>query len=166
MAGGRICVGTIAGVHGVRGLVKLQSFTEPPEGLARYPSLIDKNGRSYAVTLQSALKGQFLARIAGIDDRTKAEALKGTDLYVERSALPKIDSGYYHADLVGLRAVSEDGTVLGEVAAIHDFGAGDILEVKAATGAKDFMVPFVPAFVPKVDLESGLVVIAPFEEVE
>jgi 16S rRNA processing protein RimM len=167
MAGRKICVGEITGVHGVRGLVRLKSFTDPPTGLAHYPTVFDERGTSYGIAIQSSVKGQFLARIDGIADRTTAETLKGTKLYVDRMALPEIDNGrYYHADLIGLDVINEDGAKIGILAAIHDFGAGDILEVQGCEGCPDFMVPFVPAFVPEVDVTNGRMVIAPFEVVE
>jgi 16S rRNA processing protein RimM len=158
-----ILVASIVGPHGVRGLVRLQSFTDPAEGLAAYDTLVDDKGLPVKVTLQSRDKTQYLARIAGVEDRTQAERLKGLKLFVPRATLAPAEEGsFYHADLVGLAAVDPAGAVLGKVEAVHNFGAGDIVEIRGQ-GRPDFMVPFTKAFVPEVDMATGRLVIAPFE---
>lgn len=160
----RVCVGQILGAHGVRGLVKLLSFTSDPAAIACYGALTDESGRRrFAVSLSGANKGHFLARLSGIEDRDAAQALAGMRLFVEREQLPPADEDeYYHADLIGLRAERPDGTPLGTVAALHDFGAGELIELVLPSGARP-MLPFDRHTVPVVDIEGGRLVIDPPE---
>ena len=161
----RICIGAIAGVHGVRGLVKLQSFAENPCAFTDYGPLLDEAGKPVKLEVLSAVKGLYLAKIEGVADRTAAEALRGKQLYVSRAALPAPMAGeYYHADLIGLEAVKIDGTVLGKVAAVHNFGAGDVLEIRQ--GKQETFLPFVKSFVPEIDLAAGRLTIADYVETE
>ncbi|HYD31035.1 MAG TPA: ribosome maturation factor RimM [Azospirillaceae bacterium] len=177
----KICVGQIVGVHGVRGLVKLISFTENPAAVVAYGPLSDEAGkRFFKVELMSTVKDHWLARIDGVADRTAAEALKGVRLHVDRSALPEPEEEeFYHADLLGLRAELVDGTALGTVLSVHDFGAGDVLELTLAPGFKDAAgkgrsgvtaIPFTRAVVPVVDVKGGRIVVdlpeGQFEEPE
>jgi 16S rRNA processing protein RimM len=160
-----ICVGMIAGVHGVKGLVKLQSFTEPFDALADYP-VLDENGTPISLQIMPQPGGKLLGQMPGLTDRTEAEKLRGKRLYVQREDLPEPDEGeYYHTDLIGMEARSADGAVLGQVLALHNFGASDIVEI-GTKGAKSFMVPFTDAFVPEVDVDARFIVVAAFEEVE
>jgi 16S rRNA processing protein RimM len=157
-----VCVGVIAAAHGIKGEVKVKSFTQDAESIAAYGPLWDEGGtREFALTLKGAHKGALIAAISGVTDRNEAEALKGTKLYVPRSALPEPEEGeFYYADLVGLRAELADGTLLGTVVAVHNFGAGDVIEVK---GAQTLDIPFTAAVVPVVDIEGGRIVIEPPE---
>jgi 16S rRNA processing protein RimM len=158
----RICVGQILGAHGVRGLVKLASFTEDPEAIARYGKLTDENGvRIFAVELVGANKGHWIARIDGISDRDTVQALAGTRLFVERGKLPEPDDDeFYHADLIGLRAELPDGTTVGTVSAMHNFGAGDIVELSLPSGKRP-LLPFDRDSVPAIDIRGGRLVIDP-----
>jgi len=158
----RVCVGVVTGAHGVRGAVRLKSFTAEPEDVAAYGPLQDERGeRHFALRLVGSAKGVLIAAISGIDDRDRAEALRGLRLYLPRSALPPPEEEeYYHADLIGLAAILTDGTALGTVRAVHDFGAGDTLEIGRAAG-QPVMVPFTRAVVPVVDLDTGRLVIDP-----
>ncbi|HWB43940.1 MAG TPA: ribosome maturation factor RimM [Hyphomicrobiaceae bacterium] len=160
----RILLGRIAGAHGVRGEVLIKSYAAAPEQIGAYGPLQDASGtRSFEIAvLRRSTKG-VVARITGVDSRTEAEALKGTDLYVERSRLPPpAHDEYYHADLIGLAAVDESGAILGEVVNVHDYGAGPILEVRMARRTTTELVPFTDASVPQVDLAAGrLVVVLP-----
>ncbi|HTJ65096.1 MAG TPA: ribosome maturation factor RimM [Alphaproteobacteria bacterium] len=164
MPGGekRVCVGQLLGAHGVRGLVKLASFTEDPAAIAEYGALTDETGkRTFTVALRGANKGHWLAEVAEIQDRDAAQALNGTRLYVERSQLPPPDEEeFYHADLIGLRAELPDGTLLGTVAAMHNFGAGDIVEL-TLQGGKRPMLPFDRQTVPEIDIAGGRIVVDP-----
>lgn len=163
----RVCLGAIAGAHGVRGLVKIKSFTEVPEDLAAYGPLTDADGeRRFEIRLTGGrTRDLLLGEIAGIADRDRAEALRGQRLYVERAALPEPEpETFYHADLVGLRAEDRSGRVLGRVAAVDNFGAGDILEIvpdEESKGSAPLMLPFTRAAVPEVDLEAGRLVVEP-----
>ncbi len=158
----RVCVGVITGAHGVRGAVRLKSFTAEPQDVAGYGPLEDEKGkRRFALRLVGSGKGVLIAAISGIEDRDRAEALRGLRLYLPRSALPPTDDDeYYHADLIGLAAVLADGTPIGTVRAVHDFGAGDTLEIERSKG-HPAMVPFTKAIVPVVALDTGRLVIDP-----
>ena len=131
MTDSRICVGVIVGAHGVRGLVRVKSFTEEPADIAAYGPLGDaKCARQYALDVTGSAKGVLLARIDGVADRNAAEALKGTELYIDRDALPQPDEDeFYHTDLIGLPALLADGSAYGTVRALHEFGAGDMIEI-------------------------------------
>jgi len=158
----RVCVGQILGAHGVRGLVKIASFTAEPEAIARYSPLTDERGeRSFPVELLSAQKAHWLARIPGVGDRDAAQALAGLRLFVERDRLPEPDEDeFYHADLIGLRAERADGTPFGNVVALHNFGAGEIVEIETGPGKRQ-LLPFTRAVVPAVDLAGGRIVVDP-----
>lgn len=163
-------MGEVVGVHGVKGVVRVRSFTEDPEAVAAYGPLQDERGGRLILHPVGRAKGLVLARIEGVTDRTQAESLRGTRLYVERAALPAIaeSEAYYHADLIGLAAESAEGEALGRVAAVHDFGAGDLLEIETAPRAgrrtgESLLVPFTRAAVPEVDLAAGRVVVRPAE---
>jgi 16S rRNA processing protein RimM len=158
-----VCVGQIVGVHGVRGLVKLKSFTEDPAAIAGYNPLMDPTGtRSFTVELQSAMKDYWLARVQGVSDRTAAEALRGVLLHVDRDRLPppEDEEEFYHADLIGLSVVRPDGSNIGTVIALHNFGGGDMLEVNLSD-RRTVMVPFTKALVPVVDVARGRIVADP-----
>jgi 16S rRNA processing protein RimM len=157
----RVLVGIVTGPHGVGGAVRVKSFTERPEDIARYGPLADAAGRRLALRLVGAGKGVLIGRLDGVEDRDRAEALRGLRLYLPRSALPPAAAEeFYHADLIGLAAVLGDGTVLGRVRAVHDFGAGDMLEIERPA-APPAMVPFSRAIVPLIDLDAGRLVIDP-----
>jgi 16S rRNA processing protein RimM len=158
----RICVGVITGAHGVRGAVRVKSFTAEPEDVARYGPLEDESGeRRLSLHLIGNAKGVVIARLAGVADRDRAESMRGLRLYLPRAALPPAaEDEYYHADLIGLEAALADGTALGHVSAVHDFGAGDTLEIERTAGPPA-MVPFTRAIVPIVDLAAGRLVLDP-----
>jgi 16S rRNA processing protein RimM len=158
----RVCLGVVTGAHGVQGAVRIKSFTARPEDVGRYGPLSDEGGqRSFDLHLLGSAKGVVIARVGGIQDRNQAEALRGLRLYLPRSALPETNAEeYYHADLIGLQAVLRDGTPVGQVRAIHDFGAGDTLEL-ARPGAPPLMVPFTRAVVPVVEPAAGRLVVDP-----
>jgi 16S rRNA processing protein RimM len=161
----RVCVGRIIAPHGVRGLVKLKSFTENPRDLTAYGPLSDETGGVVKVELLSGGKEEFIARIDGVTDRTRAEACKGMMLYVDRGALPAPESSeYYHADLVGLTVLAHDGRHLGTVSALHNFGAGDILEI-ATQNADTILLPFSRAFVPEIDFANRQITLADYDEI-
>lgn len=163
----RVCLGVVAGVHGVRGLVRIKSFTEDPQSIAAYGPLSDESGqRRFELQVKGLAKGAVLAAIAGVRDRNQAETLRGTRLYVPRSALPEPEDEeeFYNADLIGLRVEDGSGAVLGQVKAMHNFGGGDLLEVLPSKG-KSWLLPFTRTVVPVVDLAGGRVVVEPPEEI-
>jgi 16S rRNA processing protein RimM len=155
-------VGIVTGPQGVHGAVRIKSFTEVPEDIARYGPLVDEVGRRrFDLRLLGAAKGVLIVRLSGVEDRDQAAALRGLHLYLPRSALPQTEADeYYHADLIGLEAVLGDGTPVGRVRAVHDFGAGDTLELERP-GAPPVMVPFTRAAVPIVEPGQGLLVLDP-----
>jgi 16S rRNA processing protein RimM len=163
MSRGRVLLGVVAAPHGVRGLVRIKSFTEDPMSVAAYGPLSDETGKkAYRVEALSAARGAVLARIEGVADRTAAEALRGLRLYVERSALPEAgEREWYEADLIGLVAVGRDGRDWGKVIAFHDFGAGPVMEVSGGSSTNTVMLPFSDEAVPEVDIEGGKVVVDP-----
>ncbi|GLS80804.1 ribosome maturation factor RimM [Paracoccus marinus] len=162
----RICVGAIAGAFGVRGEVRLKSFCARAEDIATYGPLATEDGkRSFAVKLTRPVNGGLGARLTGVDTKEQADALKGTTLWADRAALPSLpDDEFYHADLIGLEVVDTGGVSLGRVRAVHDHGAGDILEVLGPSGV--LLVPFTRAAVPTVDLTAGRIVADPPESDE
>ena len=164
MSKGRILLGVVAAPHGVRGLVRIRSFTEDPMAIATYGPLSDETGRKmYRVEALSAVKGAVLARIEGVADRTAAEALRGLRLYVERNALPATaEREWYEADLIGLSAVGRDGRDWGKVLAFHDFGAGLTMEISGGEASRSsLMLPFTDEAVPEIDVDGGKVLVDP-----
>ena len=155
-----ICVARIGAAHGVRGAVKLWTFTEDPMAVKRYGPLTSKDGtRQFEVATAREAKGHLVATLKGIATRDEAERLNGIELYIAREKLPDTDEDeYYHADLIGLAAVNAADEPLGRVIAIHNFGAGDIIEIAPPHGAT-MLLPFTNAVVPTVDLAGGRVVI-------
>jgi 16S rRNA processing protein RimM len=168
-ASNKICVARIGAAHGVRGEVRLWSFTEVPEAIADYGPLETEDGmRRFEIESLSAAKDHFVARLRGVDDRNAAEALRNLELYVPRERLPAIeeDDTFYVADLVGLDAVTTEGEALGKVTAVHNFGAGDIIEIALAAGGAPLMLSFTAANVPEVDVKAGRIVVAMPNEIE
>jgi 16S rRNA processing protein RimM len=167
-ADSRLLVGAIAAPHGVRGLVKVKSFTAAPADIAAYGPLSDETGRRrialHVMSPASGGTGALICRIDGVADRDAAEALKGLRLYVERAALPAPAEAeeYYHADLIGLAATLPDGTAFGRVVAVQNYGAGDLIEVERLAGAPRLVdLPFTRAVVPVVDIAGGRLVVDP-----
>lgn len=162
-----ILVGRIAGAFGVRGEVRVTSFTSDPMALAGFRDLRRADGSAAPVlTGARPVKGGLVARAAGVETREQAEALRGLRLHVPREALPAPDEDeFYLADLVGLRVETPDGRVLGAVRGVQDFGAGDLLEVKPE-GAPSFWLPFTREAVPEVDIAGGRILAIPPAETE
>ena len=163
----QVCVARIGAAHGVRGAVKLWTFTEDPFAVTRYGPLTTKDGaRSFEIAHVREAKDHLVATFKGIADRNAAERLNGLELYVAREKLPATDDDeYYHADLIGLAAETTGGAPLGKVIAIHNFGAGDIIEIAPASGST-MLLPFSNAVVPTVDLAGGRVLIELPAEIE
>jgi len=155
-----VLLGVVIGVRGLKGDLRIKSFTADPEDLAAYGPLWDEAGEvSYRVRVTGEVKGHLIARIKGVSNRTAAETLKGLKLHIARSALPDPEEDeFYHSDLIGLQVVTTSGEVLGTVSAVEDFGAGDVLEV-ASGPYKGLVVPFTNEVVPEVDLEIGTVTV-------
>ena len=167
MTPSQICVARIGAAHGVRGAVRLWTFTEDPLAVKDYGPLTTKDGtRQFEVTQARAAKDHLVATLKGVATREDAERLNGLELYIPRDRLPETDDDeYYHTDLIGLAAVNTANEPLGRVVALHNFGAGDIIEIAPPHGPT-MLLPFTNAVVPTVDLAGGRVVIELPEEVE
>jgi 16S rRNA processing protein RimM len=165
----RICVAQIGAAHGIRGEVRLRSFTQDPTAVAGYGALESEDGaQRFIIEALRPAKDHFVARLSGVADRDAAEKLTHLTLYVSRDRLPPIedDDTYYHADLVGLLAVTPDGTALGTVTAVHNFGAGDLLEIKPHGGGEPLMVPFTETAVPEIDMKARRMIVRPLTTTE
>ena len=159
----KIVLGAITGAFGVRGEVRVKSFCAESSDIASYGPLTDDAGRSYTLTLVRPVKGGYAVRLSSVKTKEAADALRGQKLWAPRSALPDLpDDEFYHSDLIGLEALDTGGTRLGLIHAVHDHGAGDILELRP-NGGGAVLVPFTRAIVPTVDLAAGRVVIDPPE---
>ena len=162
-----ILLAAIIGAQGLKGAVKVKLFTEAPESLSRYGVLKDKHGKRFEVTaVRSGKDGEAVISFAGIMDRDAAEALKGTELFIARDQLPATDDEeFYHADLIGLEAQDSEGRTLGKVAAIHNYGASDVMEIARPDG-DSVLLAFTRETVPVIDIAGGRVVVAVPEEDE
>ncbi len=159
----RVLLGRIVGAHALRGEIVVQAYTEYPEDIAAYGPLGDAAGtRDFALTVVRVTDKGIIARIAGVNDRTAAEALKGTDLWVDRASLPEADAEageFYHSDLIGLAAIDPDGKRLGAIVAVQNYGAGDLLEIRLDGRSLTEFLPFTDACVPKIDIAAGRVTV-------
>ena len=159
-ASAKICLGAIVGVHGIRGEVKVKSFTEDENNLTAYGLLSDESGnRKFELKIVGHSKELLRAKIKGVDDRNTAETLIGTGLYVERTKLPSTEEDeFYHTDLIGLMAIDPQGNKVGVVNALYNFGAGDLIEIKTIDNRLE-MLPFTKAFVPSLNLKDGFIIV-------
>ena len=160
----RICVAKIGAAHGVRGEVRLFTYTKDPLAIREYGDLEDENGaRCFRLASVKAAKGHLVVRFDGIDDRNAAETLTHTELYIPRARLPKQKDTaiFYYADLIGLSVETNSGETLGKVTAVQNFGAGDLLEVRPASGGATALIPFVDEYVPVVDIAGGRIIANP-----
>lgn len=160
-----VCVAVVATAHGLRGELKLRCYTERPEDAAAYGPVYDRSGRRlFALEVVAHVKGGVIARAAGVEDRDQALALRGTELFVPRAALPEPEPDqFYYGDLEGLAVECVDGSRLGVVRVVANFGAGDVIEVTADDG-RSIALPFDRATVPEIDLAQGRMVVDPAPE--
>jgi 16S rRNA processing protein RimM len=169
MTNRRVLVGRFGAPHGVKGEVRLQSFTKIPDAIAGYRPLTDVRGaRRFALKSVRRVKDSLLvARIAGIDDRASAEGLTNIELFLARDSLPPTsDDEFYLADLIGLSALDQNRAPLGRIKNVHNFGGGDILEIDPFVRAETLLFPFTRDVVPEIDVAGGYVIIAPPVEIE
>jgi 16S rRNA processing protein RimM len=161
MAQRKILLGRIIGAHGLKGDVLISAYASAPENLSAYGTLSDEAGeRSFTIDVRRVTPKGVVAGIDGIKDRTAAEALRGIGLYVDRNRLPEAaEDEYYQADLIGLMAVNPDGTPLGTVVSVQNYGAGDLIEIAVAGSRRTELIPFTDAFVPDIDTEAGKMVV-------
>jgi 16S rRNA processing protein RimM len=163
----RICVARIGAAHGTIGEVRLWPFTGDAGAVGRYGALEAADGRSIEIESLRPAKGFFIARIKGVTDRNCAEGLRNVDLFVPRDRLPPpAPDEYYYADLIGLVAEDAKGGPIGTVIAVHDFGAGNLLEIVPQGGGETRLLPFTAAVVPQVDIAAGRIVLDPPVEIE
>jgi len=162
----RICVARIGAAHGIKGEVKLWSFTADPAAVKDYGPLESQDGTlRFEIEALRPARDHLVARLSGVRDRDAAARLTNVDLYVPRDRLPApAQDEFYHADLIGLRAEGRDGAALATIVAIHDFGAGDLLELRPLGASSTVLMPFTAATVPVVDIAGGRIVIDPPED--
>lgn len=161
----KICVGVIGGAYGVRGELRIKSFCAVGEDIEAYSPLSSEDGKSaFHLAIIRPIKNGFAARIAEVGTKEEADALRGVQLFAERTQLPSLpDDEYYHADLVGLQVRNTGGATLGAVKTVLDHGAGDILEIQLEGSSETVLLPFTLALVPTVDLASGTIIADPPE---
>lgn len=165
----KLLMGRIGAAHGIKGEVRIQSFTEDPLALASYgPLSTNKPGLMIRILAARTTTNVLVARLEGINDRNAAEKLNGVELYVDRALLPDTDDDddFYHADLIGLKARLADGSEIGEVMAVPNFGAGDLLEIRDPRSGDTYLYPFSKAVVPEVRIADGYLLIDPPIEAE
>jgi 16S rRNA processing protein RimM len=162
-----VLLAAVIGAHGLKGEVKVKTFTESPEALARYGALRTRDGRAFHVAQVHATKpDEAIVAFKDVSDRNAAERLKGEELFVSRDTLPALEGHeFYHADLIGLRAEDEDGRTIGTVHALHNFGAGDVIEIARPDG-DTVLLAFTRENVPSIEIEQGRISVAVPEEVE
>ncbi|MCI2400685.1 ribosome maturation factor RimM [Aliiroseovarius subalbicans] len=163
MSQDRICVGAIAGAFGVKGDVRLKSFCAEAEAVAEYGLLWSEDGsQSFEIILNGPIKNGFSARISGVSTKEQGDALSGTRLFADRSALPSLpDDEFYHADLIGLAVFDTGGKELGRVTSVENHGAGDFLEIQGPGLKNGALLPFTHDAVPTVDLASARIITDP-----
>lgn len=165
----RILVGQFGAAHGVKGELRLKSFTQDPSAIGRYGKLSDASGtRSFEIASLRPLKDDlFVAKVTGVATRDQAEKLTNVALYMARQDLPAAEEDeFYHADLLGLAAKTEGGNEIGRIVEVLNFGGGDILEIAPPEGHETLLIPFTKAAVPVIDIAKGYVVVVPPDEVE
>ena len=162
-----VLLGVVIGAQGLKGEVKVKAFTETPEKLGAYGPLHTRDGRTFLVASVRLAKDAAIVQFEDVGSRKAAEALKGAELFVLRGALPPGEEHeFYHADLIGLRAEDSEGRGIGKVIAIHNFGAGDVIEIEREDGVGSVLMPFTREIVPTIDVAQGRIVISAPEEVE
>lgn len=157
----RILIGEISTVHGIKGLVKVRSFVDDVT-LFHTDALFtdEKSDKKIAIKLKNAMKDHWLAEVNGITDRNAAELLRGTQLYIDRDAMPETDDGeFYYEDLKGIKIVDKDGKAIGEVLSVENFGASDLLDIRPALGGQSFYLPFTDDTVLEIDIEGGVITV-------
>lgn len=161
----RICVGVVSGAFGVKGEVRIKSFTSDPAAIGEYSPLASEDGtRSWDITVSRPIKNGFAARMSGVLTKEDGDALKGVELYVPRDRFPDLpDDEFYHADLIGLEVLDTGGAELGRVTAVQNNGADDLLELRVPGKSATVLLPFTKACVPTVDIEAGRLVADPPE---
>ena len=167
----RVLLGRVVGARGLKGEVRIKTFTQDPRAIAKYGPLEDETGaRKFEISKLQVVKDGVVVQLKGVTSRAAAQALKGLEFWVGREKLPEMEDGstFYYADLIGLVAIDANGAALGQIVAVQNFGAGDLLELRPATGGATVLVPFTQEIVPDIDREAGWLLMLPpdgiFEE--
>ena len=162
-----VLLAAILGAHGLKGEVRVKTFTETPDSLGAYGPLHAKDGCAFTLeSVRPGKDGEIIAAFVEVRDREAAETLKGTELFVSRAALPAAGNGeFYHADLVGLDVEDDQGRRIGKVQAVQNYGAGDVLVI-AGDGGEEILIAFTRENVPEIDVKGGRLIVAVPEEVE
>lgn len=159
----RVCLGVVVGAQGIKGEVKIKSFTEELDAIDQYGQLENEDGsKKFAIKINGSSKGVLRVTLKGVQDRNSAEALVGTKLFVLKENLPKLEDEdeFYHSDLIGLDVkLRADNSTVGTVAGIYNFGAGDIIEINIAGTSKSEMLPFTQAYVPEIKVKEGYIIV-------
>ena len=153
-----ILVGVIIGAHGIRGEVKLKSFTADPKAVASYGPLLSASGEIFEITKLKPATSDFIATIKGVSDRNRSEALRGTELFINRSQLPKTsgDEIYMH-DLIGTSVYGTNKVLLGAIVGFENFGAGDLMDVKVEGRKETVLIPYTKRFIVSATVEKVVV---------
>jgi 16S rRNA processing protein RimM len=158
----KVCLGVIVGVHGVKGLMRVKSYTEIDSDILSYGILENDSGDQFEVKIKGKSKGTLLVEVEGVTDRNIAESLKGTKLFISRDALPAPqEEEFYYSDLVDLSVYKLDGSFVGRVIGVHDFGAGDLIDISLKDSNQTVLVPFTREIVTEIDLENNTLTIDP-----
>jgi len=155
----KILVGEIVAAQGIRGEVRIRVFTENLDDIFHFKQLFDEKGNKWSLKKKAEVRGMVIAQIENVKTRNDAEAIIKTKFYVTRSELPDLDEEYYHVDLIGLKVLKESGEEIGEVIALHNFGAGDIIEYKILDSKKTEMHPFDKDFYLEINLNEGYIIV-------
>ncbi len=169
---GLLCVGVISGVHGIKGDVKIKTFTQIAEDISTYGTLLDKNGKVlFGIDKYRITPKALIVTLSGVNDRNKAESLKGTKLYILKQTLPETqEDEFYYSDLSGLKVIAQDGSLFGTVQSIQNFGAGDLVEIVPTTEkdktAETVFFNFTQEIFPTINVKEGIITIAPPQTIE
>ncbi len=159
-----ICIAQVMTAHGIRGLVKLRCHLDNPADLQSYNPLHDEQGKAYEIVLKNPVQKDWIAEIKGITDRNDAEKLRGLRFFISRDDLPEPDEDeFYYEDLIGCKAISAQGLVLGAVIGVENYGAGDLLEIRPMTG-QSYYLPIAEPYVQDIQLDNRTIIIEPAQE--
>lgn len=158
-----LCIGVITAAHGIKGAVEIKPFTSSTDAFCQFTTVYSEHGEEcFAVKVTGHKKSTLIATIAGVNDRNSAEKLKNTKLYIKRDMLPPLEEEeFYHADLIGMEVVEASGTVFGKVVAVHNFGAGDLVEIERIGGKEKNFYPFTYDIFPHIEQEAHRITIIP-----
>ncbi|MCE3233515.1 MAG: ribosome maturation factor RimM [Rickettsiaceae bacterium] len=160
-----VCVAKITSAHGIRGAVKIKAFTQFADSLEEYAPLYSKDGKQeFDIEILSVKEDMLIVKIKGVNTRNEAENLKGRELYADKNLFPQLEEDeFYYDDLIGMGVIYEDGEEFGEVIAMHNYGGGDLIEIKPTGAQENALFPFTKEIFPEINIEDGTIVIIPPE---